>query len=102
MPIENALGFLRNLEGSRPLPGTIVVFGPHGFLREFVVSTTAGRLAAKGYKYRSIQIGAGGDLAAVLDELGEPDLFAAKRRSSSPRSPIRSTRRGSSSGSPIW
>ncbi|MBV8135652.1 MAG: hypothetical protein JO121_08445 [Deltaproteobacteria bacterium] len=79
MPIENALGFLRNLEGSRPLPGTIVVFGPHGFLREFVVSTTAGRLAAKGYKYRSIQIGAGGDLAAALDELGEPDLFAAKR-----------------------
>jgi DNA polymerase III delta subunit len=79
MPIENALGFLRNLEGSRPLAGTIVVFGPHGFLREFVVSTTASRLAAKGYKYRSIQIGAGGDLAVALDEIGEPDLFAAKR-----------------------
>jgi DNA polymerase III delta subunit len=79
MPIENALGFLRSLEGSRPLAGTIVVFGPHGFLREFVVSTTAARLATKGYKYRSIQIGAGGDLAAALDELGEPDLFAARR-----------------------
>jgi DNA polymerase III delta subunit len=79
MPIENALGFLRSLESSRPLPGTIVVFGPHGFLREFVVSTTAGRLAAKDFKYRSIQIGAGGDLAAAPDELGEPDLFAAKR-----------------------
>ena len=79
MPLENALGFLRSLEGSRPLPGTIVVFGPHGFLREFVVSTTAARLAAKDYKYRSIQIGAGGDLASALDELGEPDLFAAKR-----------------------
>jgi DNA polymerase III delta subunit len=79
MPLENALGFLRSLEGSRPLPGTIVVFGPHGFLREFVVSTTAARLAAKDYKYRSIQIGAGGNLATALDELGEPDLFAAKR-----------------------
>lgn len=79
MSIENALGFLRSLEGSRPLAGTIVIFGPHGFLREFVVSTTAGRLAAQGYKYRSIQIGAGGDLALALDELGEPDLFAAKR-----------------------
>jgi len=79
MPVENALGFLRRLETSRPLPGTIVVFGPHGFLREFVVSTTAARLAARDYKYRSIQIGAGGDLAMALDELGEPDLFAAKR-----------------------
>src|SRR5215813_14952493 len=79
MPVENALGFLRRLETSRPLPGTIVVFGPHGFLREFVVSTTAARLAARDYKYRSIQIGAGGDLAAALDELGEPDLFAARR-----------------------
>lgn len=79
MPLENALGFLRSLEGSRPLPGTIVVFGPHGFLREFVASTTAARLAAKDYKYRSIQIGAGGDLATAVDELGEPDLFAAKR-----------------------
>jgi DNA polymerase III delta subunit len=79
MPVENALGFLRSLESSRPLPGTIVVFGPHGFLREFVVTTTAARLAAKDYKYRSLQIGAGGDLAATLDELGEPDLFAAKR-----------------------
>jgi DNA polymerase III delta subunit len=79
MPIENALGFLRSLESSRPLAGTIVVFGPHGFLREFVVSTTAARLATKGYKYRSIQVGAGGDLAAALDEVGEPDLFAARR-----------------------
>jgi DNA polymerase III delta subunit len=79
MPVENALGFLRSLESSRPLPGTIVVFGPLGFLREFVVSTTAARLAARDYKYRSIQIGAGGDLAMALDELGEPDLFAAKR-----------------------
>jgi len=79
MPVENALGYLRSLEGSRPLPGTIVVFGPHGFLREFVVSTTATRLAAKDYRYRSIQIGAGGDLAEALEELGEPDLFAAKR-----------------------
>jgi len=79
MPVENALGFLRSLESSRPLSGTIVVYGPHGFLREFVVSTTAARLAAKDYKYRSIQIGAGGDLNAALDELGEPDLFAPKR-----------------------
>jgi len=79
MPVENALGFLRSLESSRPLPGTIVVYGPHGFLREFIVSTTAARLAAKNYQYRSVQIGAGGDLAAALDELGEPDLFAARR-----------------------
>src|SRR5215469_11370891 len=79
MSLENALGFLRSLESSRPLSGTIVVYGPHGFLREFVVSTSAARLAAKDYKYRSIQIGAGWDLNAALDELGEPDLFAPKR-----------------------
>jgi DNA polymerase III delta subunit len=79
MPVDNALGFLRNLESNRPLPDAIVVFGPHGFLRETVVSAIATRLTKQSFQYRSFQIGAGGDFAGALDELGAADLFAAKR-----------------------
>jgi len=79
MPVDNALGFLRSLESNRPLTDAIVVFGPHGFLRETVVSAVAARLAAQKFQYRSFQVGAGGDFAGALDELGAADLFAAKR-----------------------
>ena len=79
MPVDNALGFLRTLESNRSLPDTIVVFGPHGFLRETIVSSIAARLAKEKFQYRSFQIGAGGDFAGALDELGAADLFAAKR-----------------------
>lgn len=79
MPVENALGFLRALEGNRTLSGTLIVFGPHAFLREFVVSSVAARLTKQGFKYRSFQVGGAADFTATLDELGAPDLFAAKR-----------------------
>jgi DNA polymerase III delta subunit len=78
MPIENVLGFLRTLSGNRPLPDTVIIFGPHGFLREFVVNALATRSISEGYTYRSFHIGAGDDFAAVLDEFRAPDLFAAK------------------------
>jgi len=79
MPVDNALGFLRSLESNRPLADSIVVFGPHGFLRETVVSTVAAHLIARKFQYRSFQVGAGGDFAPALDELGAADLFAARR-----------------------
>ncbi len=79
MPVENALGFLRSLESNRPAPDTIILFGPQAFLREFVVGAAAARFLAQGFKYRSFQIGAGSDFAAMLDELRAPDLFAGKR-----------------------
>ncbi len=79
MPVDNALSFLRAIESNRPTPDTVVVFGPHAYLRELVVSALAERLSAQNYKYRSFQIGAGADFAAALDELRAPDLFAARR-----------------------
>ncbi|MGO9602123.1 MAG: DNA polymerase III subunit delta [Candidatus Binataceae bacterium] len=79
MPLEIALEFLRAADTRRGVASVTIVFGPHGFLREFVVAAVADRLSAEGYQYRSFQIGAGGDFGAVLDELGASDLFAAKR-----------------------
>jgi DNA polymerase III delta subunit len=79
MAVENALVFLRGLDGKRTLPDTMVVFGPHPFLREFVVNAVVDRLSRQGFKYRSYQIGATGDFATVLEELRAPDLFAPKR-----------------------
>ena len=79
MPVDNALGFLRGLESNRSLPDAVVVFGPHGFLRETVVGAVAARLTRENFHYRSFQVGAGGDFAGALDELGAADLFAAKR-----------------------
>src|SRR5581483_9977488 len=79
MPVENVLGFLRSLESNRPAPDAIILSGPQAFLREFVVAAAAARFLAQGFKYRSFQIGAGADFAAMLDELRAPDLFAGKR-----------------------
>jgi DNA polymerase III subunit delta len=78
MPLDNALSFLRSISG-RKLPPVVVIFGPHAFLREYVLDTVARKFAADGFKYRSFQIGSGSDYGEVLSELREPDLFAAKK-----------------------
>jgi len=79
MPVESALEFLRAADSRRTAESVTIVFGPHGFLREFIVGAVADKLSADGYQYRSYQIGASGDFGAVLDELGAADLFAARR-----------------------
>jgi DNA polymerase III delta subunit len=79
MAVENALGFLRSLGSDRALTPATIIFGPHAFLREYVLGTIARRLAAAGFQYRSFQVGAGDDFGAVLDELTGADLFAPKR-----------------------
>jgi DNA polymerase III delta subunit len=81
MPLETALGYLRAAGGDqlKRIPPVVVIFGPHAFLREYVLDSIVRRLAIEGCKYRSFQIGAGDDYGAVLNELREPDLFAPRR-----------------------
>ncbi len=61
------------------MPAVVVIFGPHAFLREYVLDSIVRKLAGEGYQYRSFQIGAGDDYGAALNELHAPDLFAPKR-----------------------
>src|SRR5271166_2280277 len=79
MPVETALAHLRGTVGERRIPPVVVIFGPHAFLREYVLDSIVRKLAADGCRYRSFQIGAGGDYSAVLNELRAPDLFAPRR-----------------------
>jgi len=79
MAVENALGFLRIVESSRPLPAAIVIAGPQGFLREYLVDAIARRLVGEGLQHRTFQIANASDFAAVVEELRAPDLFAPKR-----------------------
>ena len=80
MPLETALAYLRERAGTTErIPPVAVIFGPHAFLREYVLDSIVRKLAAEGCKYRSFQIGAGDDYGAVLNELREPDLFAPRR-----------------------
>ena len=79
MPLENALAYLRTAGGDRRVPPVAVIFGPHAFLREYVLDSIVRKLAAEGSRHRSFQIGAGDDYGAVLNELREPDLFAPTR-----------------------
>jgi DNA polymerase III delta subunit len=57
----------------------VVIFGPHAFLREYVLDSIVRKLIAEGCQYRSFQIGSGDDYGAVLNELHAPDLFAPRR-----------------------
>jgi len=79
MPLETALAYLRGAGGDRRVPPVVVIFGPHAFLREYVLDSIVRKLAAEGCQYRSFQIGAGDDYAAALNELSAPDLFAPRR-----------------------
>jgi DNA polymerase III delta subunit len=79
MPLETALAYLRGAGGERRTPPVVVIFGPHAFLREYVLDSIVRKLVADGCQYRSFQIGAGDDYGAALNELSAPDLFAPKR-----------------------
>jgi DNA polymerase III delta subunit len=80
MPLETALAYLRGAAAAqRQIPPVVVIFGPHAFLREYVLDSIVRKLVAQGCQHSSLQIGAGDDYAAVLNELRAPDLFAPKR-----------------------
>ena len=61
------------------IPPVVIIFGPHAFLREYVLDSTVRKLIADGCQYRSFQIGSGDDYGEVLNELQAPDLFAPRR-----------------------
>ena len=79
MPPETALAYLRGTAANHRIPPVVVIFGPHAFMREYVLDSIARKLVAERYQYRSFQIGAGDDYAEVLNELLAPDLFAPRR-----------------------
>jgi DNA polymerase III delta subunit len=79
MPLETALAYLRGAAGDRKIPPVVVIFGPHAFLREYVLDSIVRKLVADGCQYRSFQIGAGDGYGAALNELRAPDLFAPRR-----------------------
>ena len=79
MPLETALAYIRGAGPDRRIPPVVVIFGPHAFLREYVLDSIVRKLSAEGCQYRSFQIGSGDDYGAALNELGAPDLFAPKR-----------------------
>ncbi len=79
MPLETALAYIRGAGADRRIPPVVLIFGPHAFLREYVLDSIVRKLAAEGYQYRSFQIGSGDDYGVVLNELGAPDLFAPRR-----------------------
>ncbi|HMD04999.1 MAG TPA: hypothetical protein VKG68_06970 [Candidatus Binatus sp.] len=79
MPLETALAYLRGTAANHRIPPVVVIFGPHAFMREYVLDSIARKLVADGCQYRSFQIGAGDDYAEVLNELLAPDLFAPRR-----------------------
>jgi DNA polymerase III delta subunit len=79
MPLETALAYLRGAGGGQRIPPVVVIFGPHAFLREYVLDSIVRKLIADGSQLRSFQIGAGDDYGAALNELSAPDLFAPKR-----------------------
>jgi DNA polymerase III delta subunit len=78
MPVENAIAYLRAAASGRKLPPVAIVFGPHAFLREFVLDSIVRAAVAEGCKYRGFQIGPGDDYGALLNEFRAPDLFAPK------------------------
>jgi DNA polymerase III delta subunit len=79
VPAENALAFLRTLDGPKPLANPILIAGPQAFLREYVLDAVARRLMRDGLKYRAFQIANAADSASVMEELRASDLFAPKR-----------------------
>ena len=77
MALETALAYLRGA-ASRKLPPVVIIFGPHAFLREYVLDSVVRAATRDGCQYRGFQIGAGDDYGALLNELRAPDLFAPK------------------------
>src|SRR5258708_16197669 len=81
MPLETALAYLRTSasDDSKRIPPVVVIFGPHAFLREYVLDSVVRKLISDGCQHRSFQIGSGDDYGAVLNEISAPDLFAPRR-----------------------
>ena len=96
MPLETALAYLRGTAANHRIPPVVVIFGPHAFMREYVLDSIARKLVADGYQYRSFQIGAGDDYAEVLNELLAPDLFAPQARNCLPHTALTPRSRGNS------
>lgn len=64
---------------AKTMPMAVVIAGPHGFLREYLLAALAARMVREGMQYRAFQIASASDSAAVIEELRAPDLFAPKR-----------------------
>jgi DNA polymerase III delta subunit len=79
MPPDSPLAFLKSIDSRKNLPPAALIFGAHGYLREYLLGAIAARLGEDGFEYRSFQVGAGDDFSRVLDEVGGADLFASKR-----------------------
>lgn len=79
MAVENPLPFLQSLNEKRPLPSTILLFGPQAFLREHLLDAIRFRLASEGLEYTAFHVGAGDDFGAVIEELMAPGLFASRK-----------------------
>jgi hypothetical protein len=82
MPLETALAYLRGSAGDdrKRIPPVVVIFGPHAFLREYVLDSVVRKLIADGCRYRSFQIGSGDDYGAMLNETTRRPRFAAPQR----------------------
>ena len=78
MAVETALSVLRTGERAK-IPSSVVISGPHAFLREYVFDRVRRRLAGQGMCYRGFQVGGAGGFDSVLAELRETDLFAPAR-----------------------
>jgi len=79
MAVENPLPFLRSLAEKRPVPSTLLLFGPQAFLRECVLDAIRLRLASEGLEYHGFQVGGADDFGAVINELLAPGLFASRK-----------------------
>ena len=77
MPIENALAYLRAAQNGRAIPLAAVIFGPHAFLREYVLDSMVRSLGRERYEHRGFQVAS--DFSSVLGELRGADLFSPKR-----------------------
>jgi DNA polymerase III delta subunit len=79
LAVESALVFLRAVAQGRAISPVTILYGPQAFLREYALDSLRRRLAADGFKYRSLQIGGADNYSSLIMELTGADLFAAKR-----------------------
>ena len=102
MPAENALAFLRSIDGSKPPPNPVLIAGPQAFLREYVLDAVARRLMRDGLKYRAFQIANAADSTSVMEELRASDLFALQLRSAASVVTVGTTTHGNLSGVALY
>jgi DNA polymerase III delta subunit len=75
----SALEFLRACARPSQLPGTILIYGPQAFLREYVLDTALASMNSPGRERLRLQLGPNDAPAALLGELSGPSLFAPTR-----------------------